>query len=171
MRRTVSPEKAVVLLFGVFLVWACCTAPDAYCQAPQVERAHALGINPFKLILGLVNVEVELRGTQHVGVQVFAEYQVGQWMDHPDLVARGGVHYYVSPEDQDLRGPFAGLNTGLSWSSGPAGEDEGFFLGSGAGSRLVFGDRFYVAPRLVLHYLIAQKKLLWGIEAPVGVLF
>ena len=166
-----SCGRAWMLSLALALSCTCVAVRGGHCQTPDVERVHAVGINPVKLIMGLANVEYELRATHHAGLQVLAEYQLRQRVDHPDVVVRGGVRYYPYPTDQALRSVYAGANGGLSWSKPPGAEDEGVFFGSAFGSRFIFGDRFFVAPRVVVHYLISRERILWGLEAPVGVMF
>lgn len=100
--------------------------------------------NPMKTLMGLVNIELEIRLTPHTSLHVFVEFLVRP-ADHPRWVLAAGPRLYA---DANLDGLYGGLNFLLL---GARGEELGCDVGVGVecGYRSPLTGCLFVQPRIL----------------------
>ncbi len=143
----------------------------------QDRMRVSLFLNPYKWILGLCNVGVELQYNSNCSVCVFAEYAGVRTaylnkIRHSDLVATVGLRYYEAPGDPDAAGFYAGISSSYFYRK-PGESRNGAMdvsFGVEAGYKLRMNDSFYIVPRGLLNYTICENRLLPGVEALGGML-
>ena len=140
------------------------------CAAALLVAAFAghcagLGVaaNPMKTLMGLINVEVEVRMTAQTSLHVFLEYLVRP-ADHPRWVLVVGPRLYA---DVNPDGFYGGLNLLLL---GPTGEEVGPDAGVGVecGGRSPLTEHLFVQPRILGSKSWSSGWSSLGFEALLG---
>ena len=136
----------------------------ALCWAWQ-GTATSVGFNPLKVVLGLINIELEVRINPHVSMHVFFEHALVAG-DHPRWVLTVGPRLHA---EADPQGGYLGANILII---GPTAEFAGATLGAGAecGYRIPMYESLYLQPRLMTSKSLQQhSRDSLGMEALVGV--
>jgi hypothetical protein len=144
------------------------TAQDGRSAEWKEPFAVTIACNPFKLFMGLVNAEVDLRVSKALSLHVFSEWLVGEWAlsksEHPFLVVRGGPRLHLPflehPDFDALAGPYCSY----AWSEEASG-DEGFGLGLELGLKYRLWRGLSVFGKGMVMYLPGSGRILPGLEA------
>jgi hypothetical protein len=123
----------------------------------------AIAANPMKTLMGLINLEVEVRLTPHTSLHVFLEYLVRP-ADHPRWVLVAGPRVYA---DANLDGLYGGLNLLLL---GARGEETAPDTGVGVecGYRMPLAGHLFVQPRILGSKSVSYGSSSLGFEALLG---
>ena len=123
-----------------------------------------ISTNPVKLIMGLVNVEVEYIISPEFSIQLSSEYLVSDYAirrgKHPDFVLRFGPRYhFFHHKDYNTKNDlYAGINGGYIWSKSNVKHKSGF-LGMDIGYKYMVCNPVYINSK----FLIPNGLFLFGI--------
>lgn len=133
----------------------------------------SISTNPLKLVMGLINLEIEYQIASSLSLVAFAECLVADYAiersDHPGVVTRIGTNYYpfVSRGSQN-EGLYGSVNIGYSYSRDNP-DLTGFAIGAEVGYKWVAKEWGFLMPRGLLTWPIG-KKILPGFELLCGLL-
>ncbi len=136
----------------------------ALCCALQASAA-SVGFNPFKVVLGLINIELEVRIAPQVSIHAFFEHALAAG-DHPRWVLAVGPRLHA---EADRQGGYVGANLLVI---GPAADLDGVSLSAGpeCGYRIPMFEAFYLQPKLLTSRSLQQpSRDAFGMEVLVGV--
>ncbi len=129
--------------------------------------ATSVGINPLKFVMGLINIELEVRIAPQVSLHAFFEHALVAG-DHPRWVLTVGPRLHA---EADLQGGYLGANLLVI---GPTAGLAGVRLSAGpeCGYRVSLVESFYLQPRVLTSVSLLQNSAdSFGIEVLVGLAF
>ena len=141
-------------------------------QGVKVTYSHNLSINPFKKILGLINLEYEYFLAHDLSVKVSVEYMIGDKLfvanaEHPKLFADAGMRYYLREKKIQPEGFFIGVLAGHTFDHKKK-DNSSFVLGLENGYLYNIEERFYLTPKLSGYYQFKQQSILPGFGIRAG---
>ena len=132
-----------------------------------------ISTNPFKLIYGIVNLEIEYQISPSISIELGSEYVFGHYIirksKHPDFIFRIGprYHFYHDKDYGDKKDLYTGLFSGYSGSQ-DYNEHTSYFLGMDLGYKYQFNKNTFVNAKGLITYPIKKYKILPGIEGLLG---
>ncbi len=89
--------RAKIILIFLFMLFSI----NATAQDTVDSKKHNLFTNPFKPVLGIVNLGYEKNINNHLSIRTFSEYLIPDklWLrdeEHPKLILTIGGTYYMS---------------------------------------------------------------------------
>jgi hypothetical protein len=150
-------------------------AIGAFAQGLNRQGTLSVSVNPLKVVLGLINLEIEYRIFPEVSAYLFCEGLVFDYAikrsDHPDVVIEVGPRYhFLSTQKQS--GTFdvnLGGSFGCTWSANYPG-NTGFKLNATVGLKYLFFNPSYVAAKGILTYSFSNSSVFPGFEGQIGII-
>jgi len=141
------------------------------CQPLNQGGSFSISTNLIKILMGILNVELEYNITPAISIKVFGEVLAFDYVydrsKHPDVVIRSGPYYHFlvkTSDNQDLQlGPFAGY----AWSKTNVNMT-GLNTGLELGYKYQFNNSFYLFPKGLITYPFHTNKPFPGLELLVG---
>jgi len=150
-----------LLLFGSLAV--------AWPQGLTTKGEVAIAVNPVKVAMSLVNLELDYCAADHLSIHGFCEYLIDDYAikreEHPDLVVRLGPRFrfdLLGGGFDTYLGPFA------SYSYSSTNADGGLEAGAEIGLRLRAYKKIFIQMKAMLMYPLSTAEVMPGFEGLLG---
>ena len=146
-----------------------CSLAAAWPQGVTAKGELAIAVNPVKVAMSLVNLELDYCAADHLSIHGFCEYLVDDYAikreEHPDLVVRLGPRFrfdLLGGGFDTYLGPFA------SYSYSSTNADGGLEVGAEIGLRLRAYKRSFIQLKGMAMYSFGAAKVMPGFEGLLG---
>lgn len=167
-RKRTMKNITVKILIALFTITSTLLS-----QNMNKEGVILISTNPFKIIYGIVNLEIEYQISPSVSIELGSEYVIAHYIikesKHPDFVFRLGPRYHVyhNKDYSNKKDLYSGVFGGYSWSK-DYDEHTSYFLGMDLGYKYQFNQNIFMNAKGLITYPLKKPKILPGAEGLLG---